>query len=119
MIDDALGLQPLEAAVDVADQGVVAQRDRAESGVDLRLICEDRIVIAPKRPIHALGRTGTACGVTMTPVGSPSSSSADIAVFGAAGEARKLDQVVIGSTAVMRRPAPARRSDWRRPRPKA
>ena len=29
------------------------------------------------------------------------------------------EAVVIGSTAVMRRPAPARRSDWRRPRPKA
>jgi hypothetical protein len=67
IIDDALGLQPLEAAVDVADQGVVAQRDRAESGVDLphpRRSDRHR----PKDGRSMLGRTGTACGVTMTSV---------------------------------------------------
>ena len=48
MIDDALGLQPLEAAVDVADQGVVAQRDRTEGGVD-RNRYEDPTLRSQKR----------------------------------------------------------------------
>jgi len=38
IIDNTLGLQPLEAAFYVADEGVVAQHDRAKSGIDLRLV---------------------------------------------------------------------------------
>jgi hypothetical protein len=68
IIDDALGLQPHTAAVDVANKGVVAQRDRAESGIDLRLVGKARLVVTPKMTIHALGRIGAACGVTTTPV---------------------------------------------------
>jgi hypothetical protein len=41
IIDDAIGLQSLQTAVDVAEKGVVVDHRRAEDGVDLRLVREE------------------------------------------------------------------------------
>jgi c-di-AMP phosphodiesterase-like protein len=47
IIDDAIGLHSLQAAVDIAEKGVVVDHHRAKDGFDLRLVLEDRCVIAP------------------------------------------------------------------------
>jgi hypothetical protein len=48
VIDDAIGLQSLKAAVDVVDELVVVDDCRAENGVDLGVVLEDRLVVAPE-----------------------------------------------------------------------
>jgi hypothetical protein len=48
IIDDVISPEPLKAAVEVANEGVVAEGDRAKRSVDLGVVLEDRFVVAPK-----------------------------------------------------------------------
>src|SRR6202048_3727397 len=48
IIDVTISLQSLQAAVDVADESVVADHHGTKDSIDLHLVLEDRFVVAPQ-----------------------------------------------------------------------